>query len=605
MSQNHPFVQIHVEYDGNRTGVDLEGTDGIRNIDCKPGQWRIQTKDPDHFEVAKGWPKDIILVTSTFCQSGASRRLIQADRLSFTEPDTIIAYGQQSLLGLAPPVSKMRTNFGHHKPAAAKRGLVGQRPRPVRAWKRAPENEKRTLLDTPSQVGIMPTGTMQIGHLITTGPMLGATITVEDKDKRNVLDRVRSRVQGRESTFSSDFRGAFSTMGSDIQGAFSTVGSGIQGAFSTVGSGIQGAISTGTSDANGAISTGTSDANGAISTGTSDANGAISTAQSSALGAFDQTVSTTVSKSVQIPKSTPTGVSPWGNPGNKEFSFLGMDFWDLGIKLSGGVEFEGDFEIDTNKIGQSGFLNGFLGINGSNWEFDFPLGINFQDAHFRHSWTTWQIIEPFDICPDVGCFALENVFELGSELQVTLNLTLEVNATGKLTTGINVTYSQPAAQWNFGDESKNSATGWNGRHEKWFNYTDGSVALTGSLGFDLTQFNGISFPRVPNGNVNVSFSNGVSLVGHVGLDAKGNSQSKRSNVSKREHPKDILARALIKKDTCMDNGGLEKHGFRKLVIILLMAKMARATGAVGWIPSQISEDSCEPQKGNNTLTSVA
>ncbi|KAL9077285.1 MAG: hypothetical protein Q9157_003427 [Trypethelium eluteriae] len=514
MSQSHPFVHLNVEYDGNRTGVDLEGTDGIKNIDCQPGQWRIQTKDTDHFNVAKSWPKDIILVTSTFCRSGASRRLIQADRLSYKEPDTIMAYGQQSLLGLAPPVLKMRTNFGHHKPNSAKRGLDGQQHRPIREWKRTSDNEKRNGQGITSVIGNIPFQITQTRDPISTGPVLVTTVTVEDKDKRNVGDRIRSRISSRNSHFKSRFGGLFSTANSDVQGAVGTV--------------------------------------------TSDVKGAMSTGGSEVLGALDYTVpSTTVSRFVQIPKSTPTGVSPWGNPGNKEFGFLGMDFWDLGIKMSGGVEFEGNFEIDAKKIGQSGFLSGELGINGSNWEFDFPLGLNFQNASFEHTWNTWQLIEPIDICPDVGCFAIENVFELGSQLQVTLNITLEVNATGKLTTGTNITYSQPAAKWNFGDESKNSATGWDGDHQKWFNYTDGNVTLSGGLGFDLTQFNGLSFPQVPNANTNVSFSNGVSIVGHVSMDTKGNSKFKRSNMSKREHPKDILARVLMKKDTCTDNGGIE------------------------------------------------
>ena len=443
LSVAHHFVKMNVEYDGNRTGVDLELSDGVESIECTPDQWRIQTKDSAHYNVAKHWPENVILVTSTFCKSGASRRLLEVSKLTYAEPDTIIAHGEEGLLGMGPPVSRVRVDMGRYKPVLSKKALDTRTPaaptfRIMRDWKRE----------------------------------------VADKEKRGL----------------GSYLGG---LGDDLKGLG---------------------------------------------------------------GDLSKTHSTKFSGTVHIPTSTPTSISPWATPGNKLVSADGIDLWDLGLQMAGEVDLGGSFSIDVTEIGSDQWFTGELELDGANWNLDFPIGLDFRGTEVSHSWDGFQIIEPVDLCAEIGCFAIENLFELGSFVQVTLNTTIDFKGTGKINMGANFTYANPKASWDVTDGSKNSASGWDGSStdERWFNVTDGSAELTGAIGLDLTQFNGISLTRLGKATANVSLTDGVSIAVHAtrGLgDSTGGSKGRRRSQVTRAHPRDILVREFMKRDTCASGGG--------------------------------------------------
>ena len=447
MSTPHHFVNMNVEYDGDRHGVDLEGSDGVHGIDCLPDHWRIQTKDLDHYNVAKTWPKDVILVSSTFCQSGASRRLLEVEELSYVEPNTIIAHGKEGLLGNGPPVSKININMGKFKPNSSKRGL-----------------------DNPTPV---PRG-----------------YRMEPKWKGNAND-----IQKRSSNNLNNRN------------------------F------IKGIIGSITSE----------------------------------VGNFNPTYSTQVSGSVHIPTATPTAISPWDTPGTKLASVENMDVWDLGLQMASEITIGGGFSIDNKNIGKADWFTGSIDLDGLNWNLDFPIGFDFKGSDFQYSWTNWQIIPPVDLCPELGCFAVENVFKLGSFVQAALNITVDVKKSGRINMGTNLTYTNPKAHWDITDHTKNSASGWDGTQEKWFNVSDGTAELTGSVGLDLTQFNGFVLQLIKDASANVSLTDGVSIAAHVSQGYVGSSRPKPKAKYRRDlspgQPSDILARELLKRDTCTDNGG--------------------------------------------------
>ena len=525
MSQHHPFIQLNVAFDGNHTGVDLEGTDGIRDIDCGQDLWQIRTKDDEHFNVAKQWPDNVILITSTFCQSGSSRRLLQVDRLSYEEPDIIIAHGKQSLFALAPPIAMVHAQFGHHKPALWRRQLNTPQRRTFRKSKRKSSHEKR----------------LHIGN-----PLSDAT----------------SAAGGAASDIASGATGVASTAESAGTGVASTAESAGTGVATTAESAGTGVATTAESAGTGIATTAESLGTGLATTITSGAGSIYTQASSDIASLISKTFSAGTSQTIHIVPASPTADSPWGSPGAQITSYQGMELWDLGLQLSGGVEMEGDFVIHTTDVAQDGILTGGMGINGSEWQLDFPLGLNFQNANFKIMWDSLQIMEPIDLCPELGCFAIENVFELGSEINLVLNMTFDVqHTTGKLNLGTNITYPQPQANWVFGDHSKHSATGWEGEHKKWFDLSDGTVNFAGGLGIEIQQFNGISFPSIPNAGLSVSLSDGVSIVAHVSANTKGVSSSsdtrRKRNTTNRKHAKDILARELMKKDTCASIGGVD------------------------------------------------
>ena len=558
MSQSHPFIKLSIQYEGNRTGVDLEGTDGIKTIQCSPNVWRIWTKDEAHFNVARRWDKDVILVTSTFCPSGSSRRLIQVHEISYGEPDTIIAHGQQSLLGLAPPVSQMRANFGHHMPNQ--------------------QNLSRRALDTPQlevkehniDRRILGGLTSAAGGLFdsATSGVVGVA-TSATGDAGGDVTTAASAVGGVATTAASDAGGAVTIATSDAGGAITTATSAAGCAITTATSAAGGEVTTATSAGGGELSIATSGAEGAITTATSIVAGEATTVISDGANIYSHVtsnvasllshnISASLKTSVQLPTATPTDASPWGSPGTNVISYNNMDVWDLGFQMSREVMLEGDFEIHVSKVCQNGFLTGYMGIEGSNWKLDFSLGLDFKNAHFKKSWDNYQIMQPINLCPEFGYFAVANVFKIGSEINLNLKLTLGVNANGKLNMGANSSYDQPKAKWVFGEHQRNSASGWDGKPERWFNLTEGTVDLTGGIGIELQQFNGIKFPNLPDAGVNAQLTNGVSIVTSIASGFEGTSPSSkaRRDFSKRQHAKDILARELSKKDTCTKDGGI-------------------------------------------------
>ncbi|KAI9654076.1 MAG: hypothetical protein M1821_006787 [Bathelium mastoideum] len=548
LSQSHPFIQVTVEYHGNRTGVDLEGTDGISDITCGPDYWKIQTKDAEHFQFAKSWNRDNILVTTTWCQSGSSRRLIQVSNVTYLPPDTIMVYGQESLFGLGSPVSKMRTSFGTHRPDLSKRNLYKPQPDTNLKWKRAHQNPKRDIFgDAGSFFG-------GLGSTITSDA--GDAASSITSDGGDVASSITSDGGDVASSITSDGGDLASTITSGAMGAESTLTSGAVGAESTLTSGAVGVESTLTSGAVGLESTVTSAADSIYTVVTSDAKSVFTMVTGDIGKLLQQNISKTMSTTVQIPKSAPTQISPWGNYGEKLFTFNNMDFWNLGVQLAGSIEMEGDIEIYAEKVGTDAFIKGHLGLTGSAWKLDFPVGVVFRNAEFNAQWQRYQLMEPLSLCPEFGCFAVENIFELGSFVQLVLNITLNVNATGKITMGSNNSYADPTAIWSFGGDHSHNVSGWQGVHKKWFNASDGIGSVEGSLGVDLQQYNGLNFPMLPMGQVGASIANGVSIVAHVKSGVKGNDHQRR-DMSKREHAKDILARELAKRDTCVEDGGID------------------------------------------------
>ena len=561
MSETHPFIQVTVEYHGNRSGVDLEATDGISSITCGPDYWTIRTKDTEHFNYAKRWPGNIILVTTTWCQSGASRRLIQVNSFSFPSPNTIVAHGRESLFGMGHPVSRMSAKFGHHKPLNFSKRTVHHFKHNVTPKRQAGPHQKRE----PDFLGIGGDITSGLGD-VTSAVGGGATSVASDitSDAGSVATSVATDVtSGAESvgtSIATDVTSGAESVGTsiatDVTSGAERVGTSLATQITSGAGSVGTDIATHvTSGAVGLESTITSGAHSLYTVVTSDAHSVFTMVTDDIANLLKHNISKTMETSIHIPKATPTAVSPWGHNGEKLFTFNNMDFWDLGVQLSGAIEMEGDIEIYAEKVGTTDFLRGSMGLNGSDWKLNFPIGIDFRKAKFFYQNNMWQLMEPISLCPEAGCFAVQNIFELGCFVQLVLNITLNVDATGKIYMGTNNSYEAPRAIWEFGGGAQNQVSGWHGEHKKWFNHSDGQIKVEGSFGVDLQQYNGLNFPRIPMAQVGASINDGVSIITHIATGFKGNDHERR-DMSKREHPKDILAREMSKQDTCMNDGGV-------------------------------------------------
>ncbi|KAL9079509.1 MAG: hypothetical protein Q9157_001621 [Trypethelium eluteriae] len=257
--------------------------------------------------------------------------------------------------------------------------------------------------------------------------------------------------------------------------------------------------------------------------------------------------STSKSMHIQVPKATPTGTSPFSTTGNKLASFHGMDVWDLGMQVNGGIELGGGFTADLAHIGKKGWASAYMFMHGSDWNFDFPLGLEFQGTNEHYENTNLTIGEPIDLCAEFGCIAVQDIFEIGSFLQMNLNATIDVKTSGKINMGTKYSYAAPQVYW--GTDSQN-ATGFEpSNREKWFNVSDGSIQVSGGLGLDFVQLNGLKITKVKEADFYVQIVDGVSVAATVTKEQKGSSKSRR-DISAREHPKDVLARELAKRDTC-------------------------------------------------------
>ena len=593
LSKHHQFLKLNIDY-GDRSGVDLELSDGVKAIVCRPDEWQIQTNDAAHFNVAKRhWDQNSVLVTSTFCKSGASRRILQVNSLSFLEPDTIIAHGREGLLGMGPPAKKLSVNSGFHRPGPAQ-GLQREG-----SSHHSPQSKRTRTSGISSAVK-----RRRFDHFLVT-TTAGAT---QDWQRRTPR-----REHPLWDKFTSDVAGAFSTLKSDVDGAFSTLSSDVAGVVSTATSDVAGAVSTATSDAAGGFVTATSDAAGVIDTATSDAAGAWMSMTSGAVAAYHTITSDAasvyqnataagesalsrftslgesvfdkvtawvehshtmdVSGSVQFPKATPTGASPFGRPGESltpSGGIHGINIWDLGAQLKGSIDVGLGFSVDLTALSSdpSKFFAGYIDVVGTDWDLDIPIGLDFQDAGVSVPIPHWELMPPVDLCADIGCFALENVFELGADLELVSNITLQVNATGKIETGVNLGYSSVHWHWD-SDPQKRKATAKQSHRDKWFKISDGTVSVEGDIGVDFIQFNGIKLDFVKDANVNISFVDGISIGAKVSSGTEGNmNENSRRDISLREHPRDILIREFLKRDTCTSNGGVSVELHLDEVLIL-------------------------------------
>ncbi|KAL9091421.1 MAG: hypothetical protein Q9165_004807 [Trypethelium subeluteriae] len=444
MSAPHQFVKMDVGFHGNRTAVDLESTDGAQQIDCNQTHWRIQTKDQAHFDVAMSWPHDVILVTGSFCDTAETRKLIEAQDLSFPEPSVIVASGRPGFLNNGFPVSIVSAEFGSYKPSDSSSALV-----PITA--------------APTQPTAQP----------------------HQPEPSNVPNRKRG-FGGIGSFFKSDVHSVFKSETSKAKSE-------------------------------------TSKAKSYVSDGSK-------------------------TMSIQVPKATPTNASPWDNtPGTKLASFQGIDVWDLGMQVNGEMELGGGFTVDLAHIGQKGWATAYMFMHGSDWNFDFPLGLEFQGTNEHYQDTNLTIGEPIDLCLEFGCIAVADMFELGSFLQMNLNATIDVTASGKINMGTNFSYAAPQVYW--GTNTQNASGFEPSNSQKWFDVSDGSISVSGGIGVDFEQFNGLKITKVKEADFSVQIVDGVSLAATLTKEQKGSAKSRR-DMSAREHSKDVLARELAKKDTC-------------------------------------------------------
>ena len=254
---------------------------------------------------------------------------------------------------------------------------------------------------------------------------------------------------------------------------------------------------------------------------------------------------------IQVPKATPTDASPWGSAGKKLASVESIDIWDLGIQVNGIMELGGGFTADLAHIGRNGWASAYMFMNGSDWNFDIPLGLDFRGNNVHYENTNLSIGEPIDFCEEIGCVAIQDVFEIGSTLQMNLNASIDVKSSGKINMGTNFSYAAPAVSW--GPASPNASGFGPSNKQKWFNVSDGSIQVTGGIGVDFVQFNGLKIQKYKEADFYVQIVDGVSLVTTVADQQKGPSKPRR-DVSVREHPKDILARELSRRDTCAGVG---------------------------------------------------
>ncbi|KAI9698547.1 MAG: hypothetical protein M1820_007437 [Bogoriella megaspora] len=508
MSQAHPFVMMHVEWDGDRIAVDLELTDGVKNIECQGGRWRIKTKDKAHYDVAKQWPKEkLILVTSTFCGGGAQRKLLMVSDLKYEEPDIITAYGEGVYLALAPPVRKFNVNLDNHNPNLARRDMKDDTvfyPK---------KHDKRFGFEDLNPVNIATS---------VVAPAVTSIATQAESVATGVADTVTS---GAES------------VGTQVATGAESVGTQIATAVTSA------AESVGTVVVDGATSV--------YSVASSHVSGAVETIQSAIQSGFSWSKSITIDE----PKSTPTAKSPWGTPGTKYNLGMGiMDVWDLGMHISGGLIFTGGFAMDIANIGHEGFFNGHIGINGSDWKLNFPLGFDFHGTSANPIPIQQQLFQPIPLCEGF-CYSVKDVFDLGPNIQAALHMELAVKSKGRISTGFNVSYDKPWAYWDVTSAKNSKADGWHGDFKKWFDVDGGKLDITGSIGLDIIQANGFDFKRLKAATTNISVTDRVSLV----VNLKDNvehfhvgDEKKRRDLRKRYQTRDesLVPAALRRRDTC-------------------------------------------------------
>ncbi|KAI9661767.1 MAG: hypothetical protein M1821_009006 [Bathelium mastoideum] len=331
-----------------------------------------------------------------------------------------------------------------------------------------------------------------------------------------------------------------------------TATKGAAAAGTSVGSQITaGGASAGSQITTGGASVGSQITSGGTSAGrqiTAGGAGIASSITSQVQSALSLHSSVRKSAHIQIPKATPTDISPWGSPGNKLPSLQGIDIWDLGMQVKGGMELGGGFTADFAHAGSQGWATAHMFMKGSDWNFDFPLGLDFHGTNIHYENTDVPIGQPINLCEELGCIAVQDVFELASALQMNLNASIDVTASGKINMGTNISYAAPAAFWS-SNSSKNASGFEPSNNKKWFNVSDGSIQVTGAIGVDLVHFNGLEIKEFHDASFNFRIVDGVSVVVTVTDNLQDTSKLRR-DISPRGHSHDVLARELSRRDTC-------------------------------------------------------
>ncbi|KAI9700127.1 MAG: hypothetical protein M1820_006909 [Bogoriella megaspora] len=532
MSNPHKFISLDAQFDGNRTAVNLESTDGVAHIDCQKDMWNITVKDDGHYDVAKQfWTQGIALV-SAICDHEPESSMIFVDRVEHRKPRTVMAYGQASPFQLGMQMPRAKAKFGTYKPEA-KRALSSN------------SVERENLLQRNDD---------------------GATL-----EKRGFVDAMKS-------------------FGGGVASVVTNGASHVESAVTNAATHVESAVTNAETHVESAATNAATHFESLATKAATHVESLESKATSELDKIAHKTIATSVTGRVEFPKSLPTDVSPWGPnyPGDKLVTIDGIDVWDLGIHVSGGVSISGEVDFDATKLlgsDKAEFIKGFIDFEGKDWNLDFPLGLEFHDANYRKSFIR-PIGVPIPLCgaEDICSFGLPGIFELGPYIQAAFNVTLDIKANGRISLGTNISYPNPHLRWNLHEANdKSNVGGWEGKKTPWFNVSDGSVSITGGIGFDLTQFNGLKFPAlskfpkfesvVPQPNIN--FTNSLGLDVTVTTGVKGNEHDRRDLSPRRYHarhlptrsvhehdadqsPRDMPARQLFQRDAdkvCVDNGG--------------------------------------------------
>ena len=241
----------------------------------------------------------------------------------------------------------------------------------------------------------------------------------------------------------------------------------------------------------------------------------------------------------------PTGTkspSPWGDAVNMQ-TVDGVTVWCIDCGMHGDIILDGSISVGlSDPILEAGSLD----IHAQDFKVPMHFGFQAENAKLGRKSFTFNIL-------DIGIpgFSIPDIFVVGPQFTLGVSFTLALSATGNLEAGVNMEWPDAKAHMDLVNENPSASTndGWIPTVDKFFNVSDGKMAVNGSLGVPLGIGIGIS---IANGKFNRSLA--ITDTPNIELDSIFNTDGNQPE--KRSHPRkfDLIARQEI--DQCTN--GIEE-----------------------------------------------
>ena len=241
----------------------------------------------------------------------------------------------------------------------------------------------------------------------------------------------------------------------------------------------------------------------------------------------------------------PTGTkspSPWGDAVNMQ-TVDDVTVWCIDCGMHGDIILDGSISVG---LSDPILTAGFLDVQAQEFKVPMHFGFQAENAKLGRKSFTFTIL-------DIGIpgFSIPDIFVVGPQFTLGVSFTLALSATGNLEAGVNMEWPDAKAHMDLVNDDPSASTndGWTPTVDKFFNVSDGKMAVNASLGVPLGIGIGIS---IANGKFNKSIA--ITDTPNIELDSIFNTDGNQPD--KRSHPRkfDLIARQEI--DQCTN--GIEE-----------------------------------------------